>query len=151
MAILISRWRRRKAPTRSAIRWPARAKNNNGNAAPSANVAVSTTVPNPMVAVAPATTIAARIGPAQGTYNTPRARPSPKPLLRVTICFCGIRENGFSRSCSNRGKMRPAPIATKATSAAQRMASCGRCSTDSNAEPSRVTMPKLSTRPPITR
>ena len=31
--------------------------------------------------VAPATTIAARTGPAQGTYSTPSASPSPKPLL----------------------------------------------------------------------
>ena len=35
--------------------------------------------------VAPATTIAASTGPAQGTYSTPSARPSPKPLLPSLI------------------------------------------------------------------
>ena len=39
----------------------------------------------------------------------------------------------------------------RATSATQRMVSCGRCSADSNAEPTRVTTLKLSTKPPITR
>ena len=43
------------------------------------------------------------------------------------------------------------PIATSATSATQRMASCGRCSKDSSAEPSRVTKLKLNTNPAITR
>ena len=38
-----------------------------------------------------------------------------------------------------------------ATRAAQRIASCGRCSADSSAEPTRVTTPKLQTRPAITR
>ena len=89
----------------------------------------------PMVPVAPATTIAASTGPAHGTYSTPSARPSPKPLLPEPNCFCGSLENGFSRSASNCGKINPRPITTSATSATQRMASCGRCSSDSSAEP----------------
>src|ERR1700727_2612723 len=62
-----------------------------------------------------------------------------------------MRANGRSSSCSKVGKITPRPIATNATRATQRMASCGRCSKDSNAEPTSVTRLKLSTRPPITR
>ena len=105
----------------------------------------------PICAVAPATTIAASTGPAHGTYSTPSARPRPKPLVRDAICFCGRRANGRSSSSSKRGKIRPSPIATNATSATQRIASCGRCSNDSSAEPTRVTRLKLSTSPAITR
>ena len=46
---------------------------------------VNATVSRPMDPVAPATTIAARTGPAQGTYSTPSASPSPKPLLPSLI------------------------------------------------------------------
>ena len=150
-AMRISRWRRRKAATRSATRRPARAKNSRGSAAPTANDSVSAIVDNPMVPVAPAMTMAARTGPAHGTYSTPRARPSPKPLLPEPNCFCGSRENGFSSSASNCGKIRPIPIATNATRATQRMASCGRPTSESNAEPARVTTEKLNTSPLITR
>ena len=49
----------------------------------------------------------ARRAPARG-----RNRFVPEPN-----CFCGSRENGFSRSASNCGKINPRPIATSATSA----------------------------------
>ena len=42
-------------------------------------------------------------------------------------------------------------MAVSATSPAHRIASCGRCSSDSSAVPSRVTRLKLSTSPAITR
>ena len=94
-----------------------------------------------------------------GGQNRPGARhvqhakgqPEPETACPEPNCFCGSRENGFSRSASNCGKINPSPIATSATSATQRIASCGRCSSDSSAEPSRVTTLKLSTRPAITR
>ena len=50
-----------------------------------------------------------------------------------------------------RGKIRPRPMAVSAISPAHRIASCGRCSSDSSEVPRRVTRLKLSTRPPITR
>ena len=90
-----------------------------------------------MVPVAPAMTMAASTGPAHGTYSTPSASPSPKPLLPEPNCFCGSLENGFSSSASNFGKINPMPIITNAISATHRMASCGRCSSDSSAEPAR--------------
>src|SRR3984893_8960264 len=62
-----------------------------------------------------------------------------------------MRENGRSSRCSKRGKIKPRPMPTTAASATQRMASCGRCSNDSKAEPISVTRLKLSTRPTITR
>ena len=147
----ISRWRRRKARTRSATRRPARAKISSGITAPTANDAVNAMVGNPIEPVAPARTMAASTGPAHGTYSTPSASPSPKPLLPEPNCFCGSRENGFSSSVSTDGKINPTPIATSATNANHRMASCGRCSSDSNADPAKVTVLKLTTRPAITR
>ena len=42
-------------------------------------------------------------------------------------------------------------MAVSAISPAHRIASCGRCSSDSNAVPTRVTRLKLSTSPAITR
>ena len=42
-------------------------------------------------------------------------------------------------------------MATKAASATQRITSCGRCNSDSSAEPTSVTTLKLSTSPAITR
>ena len=60
---------------------PASAKTSNGSAAPTANDSVSAMVGSPIVPVAPAMTMAASTGPAHGTYSTPSARPSPKPLL----------------------------------------------------------------------
>ena len=97
----------------------------------------------------------------------PRSRPEPAPRMgrrahrapgrdrnrcaAGRICFCGMRANGRSSICSNLGKIKPRPIATSATNAIQRIASCGRCSSDSSADPTRVTRLKLSTRPPITR
>ena len=150
-ATRISRCRRRNAATRSATRRPASAKNSKGSAAPTANDSVSAMVDRPMVPVAPAMTMAARTGPAHGTYSTPSAKPSPKPLLPEPNCFCGSRENGFSNTASNCGKIRPMPMATSATSATHRIASCGRRSSDSRAEPTSVTTLKLSTKPAMTR
>ena len=43
-----------------------------------------------------------------------------------------MRLNGFSRISSKRGKIRPRPMAVSATSPAHRIASCGRCSSDSS-------------------
>ena len=50
-----------------------------------------------------------------------------------------------------RGKMSPTPITVRATMPIHRIASCGRCSSESSADPARVTTLKLSTRPAITR
>ena len=57
-----------------------------------ANEIVSATVSRPIEPVAPATTMAASTGPAQGTYSTPSASPNPKPLLpslRSEVGECG--------------------------------------------------------------
>src|ERR1700689_2678903 len=150
-AIRISRWRRRNARTRSATRRPASAKISSGTTAPTAKDDVNAIVGNPIEPVAPARTIAASTGPAHGTYSTPSASPSPKPLLPEPNCFCGSQENGFSSSASRGGKINPTPIATRATNPNHRMACCGRCSSDSNADPATGAALKLTTRPAITR
>ena len=62
-----------------------------------------------------------------------------------------MRANGHSIRCCSGGKIRPRPISVSTTSAAQRIASWGRCSADRTAEPARVTTLKLHTRPAITR
>jgi len=118
---------------------------------PIANDTVNAMVPTPIVPVAPASTMAASTGPAQGTNNTPRARPRPNPLRPSLALNCGIRANGFSRISSNCGKISPIPMTVSATMPIHRNASCGRCSSDSNADPASVTTLKLTTRPAITR
>src|SRR5580693_10023586 len=62
-----------------------------------------------------------------------------------------MRANGRSIRCSSGGKIKPRPIRVSVTRAAHRIASWGRCSADSRAEPAKVTTLKLQTRPAITR
>ncbi len=49
------------------------------------------------------------------------------------------------------GKISPTPITVNVASAVHRIASWGRCSAESSAEPARVTTLKLPTSPAITR
>src|ERR1700741_5491484 len=62
-----------------------------------------------------------------------------------------MRANGRSIRCCSGGKINPRPMRVNVTRAAQRIASCGRCSAESRAEPTRVTRLKLQTRPAVTR
>ena len=102
--------------------------------------------------VPPATTIAASTGPAHGTYSAPSVRPSPKPLLPLTVRpVAGFARTAVRSGASAAGRSVRDRSAVSVTSAAHRIASWGRCRADNSAEPASVTTLKLQTRPAITR
>ena len=91
-----ARWR--MAPTRLVSWLPAMATARSGTAVPTANAAVRMTAVSPTRCVAPTTVMAARIGPAQGTYRTPRASPRTNPPARPLGRRAPSRANGRSSS-----------------------------------------------------
>jgi len=72
-------------------------------------------------------------------------------LRSVPTYFCGISEKGFSSSRSTAGTKSATPMRASTMMTAQRSTSCGRPSSESSADPIRVTRLKLVTSPRITR
>ena len=151
-ATRISRWRRRKALTRSATRWPASAKNSSGTAAPTANVTVSTTMGRPMLRGGPGHDYrgqhragARNVQHTQCQTETETIGLLHDPLLRNTgerlfQHLFDTREDQAETDRDQRDQCRPSewrPVEGAAS--------------DSSAEPSRVTRLKLNTNPAITR
>ena len=110
-----ARWWMRKALTRPATRRPANAKTSGGIAAPSANETVSTTVPTPISPVAPATVMAASMGPGHGTYSSPSARMAGAATAAcastatTSRCLRPIEHCGRRTSTVRRADMRLVP------------------------------------------
>ncbi len=76
----------------------ASAKASRGTLVPTANATVRTTADSPTRWVAPTTVMAARIGPAHGTYTSPRPRPRTNPPAALVGRRAPSRENGRSSS-----------------------------------------------------
>ena len=158
MAMTTAPAERRKAVwwdrNQSLMRLPPRANMDSGMAAPMANAMVSAMIEASISPVAAATVMAARTGPAHGTYTAPRANPTtkpPRPCALVRSAWRrGSRSNGACTHSPSTGMSMPRPTRTSNPMPTQRTVSWGSPNKLSTIEPLRVIAAKLTTMPATT-